>query len=567
MKMSPSLALISFSASLGLSAACGSSGHSASEDQTSGAQAVSSESTAKLDCAGDDGGWPMFGQNLCNTRSASDSEPLNAKTASKLAVKWKFQAAGDISATPAVVGNDLFVPDWGGMLNKIDTRTGKADWSVSIGALIAGSDAGPGPNDAPAPIVSRDTPIVTDDSVIFGVGSLGFPKSLAIVAAVDRTTGALKWQTQVDPHPAAVVTSSPVFDRGRVYVGVSSAEELVAALPITNHVPYTCCSFRGSVVALDAPTGKLLWKTYTIEDSAYFNTDGTTPSGYAGTAVWSSPTIDRKRRSLYVTTGNNYSQPAGAGALPPGDHVESILSLDLATGAIKWAQRMTAGDIWNFYIYFANGPSAGGPDWDFGSGANLFQASVNGVKRDVLGAGQKSGIYWAVDPDSGHVLWNQPVGPGGHLGGIHWGTAVDPKHIYVGVNDETGAAYTLGGTRAQAGQQTTVGSWAALNPSNGEIEWQVANPAMTAPILGASVNGPVSAANGVVFGGSMDTNGTMFAFDGETGAQLWSFQSGATVYGGPAIANGVVYWGNGYPASRLRFGTPGGTLYAFQVAE
>ena len=380
-------------------------------------------------------------------------------------------------------------------------------------------------------------------------------------------TGALKWQTQVEPHPSAVITSSPVLNRGKIYVGVASIEEYLAALPLINKVPYTCCSFRGSVVALDAGTGKVLWKTYTIEDNAYFNTDGKTPSGYAGAGVWATPTVDRGRNALYITTGNNYSQPPEAGALPQGDHVESMVSLDLDTGVIKWAQRMTAGDVWNYYILFVNGPSAGGPDWDFGSGANLFRTSLNGVQRDVVGAGQKSGIYWAVDPDSGNVLWNQHVGPGGHLGGIHWGTAVDRKHIYVGVNDETGSGYTIGGTGAEAGQTTSVGSWAALDPSTGEIQWQVADPAMTAPLKGVSVNGPVSAAGGVLFGGSMDANGTMFAFDGETGAVLWSFQSGATVYSGPAIAGGVVYWGSGYPGSRIGFGTPGGTLYAFQVPE
>jgi polyvinyl alcohol dehydrogenase (cytochrome) len=558
-----SLRVIGLSTVTVLLAACGSTGHSPSEGQTSSAQAVGSD--PQLDCGADES-WPMFGQNLCNTRSASNMGPLNKNTASKLAVKWKFQAAGDISATPAVVGGDVYVPDWGGMLNKINVGTGKADWSVSIGALIAGSDAGPGPNDTPAPIIARDTPVVTNDSVIFGVGSTGFPKSLAIVAAVDRTTGALKWQTQVEAHPSAVITSSPVLDRGKVYVGVASVEEYLAALPLRNPpVPYTCCSFRGSVVALDAGTGKILWKTYTIEDSAYFNSDGKTPSGYSGVGVWSTPTVDRGRNSLFITTGNNYSQPQGAGALPPGDHVESILSLDMGTGAIKWSQRMTPGDVWNYYILFTQGPSGGGPDWDFGIGANLFQTSLNGVQRDILGAGQKSGIYWAVDPDSGNVLWNQQVGPGGHLGGIHWGTAVDGKHVYVGVNDEAGSPYTIGGTGPQAGQQTSVGSWAALNPSTGDIQWQVANPTMTAPVNLVSVNGPVSAANGVMFGGSMDTKGTMFAFDGDTGAVLWSFASGATVYGGPAIADGVVYWGNGYPYSRIQFGTPGGTLYAFQV--
>jgi polyvinyl alcohol dehydrogenase (cytochrome) len=262
--------------------------------------------------------------------------------------------------------------------------------------------------------------------------------------SIDRFTGALKWATQVDSHPAAVVTSSPLLENGKLYVGVSSGEESFSLIP-----NYPCCSFRGSVVSLDAKTGKLLWKTYTIDDSAYFQSDGVTPSGFAGAAVWSSPALDRRRHSLYVTTGNNYTAPEGVVTLPPGDHIESIMALDLDTGAIKWSQRMTEGDAFVIADLFAN-PPGGGPDWDFGSGANLFRTQIGGKPQDVVGAGQKSGIYWAVDADSGSVLWKTPVGPGGHLGGIHWGTAVDSQRVYVGVNDELGVPYMLQGNGSRS---------------------------------------------------------------------------------------------------------------------
>ncbi len=528
--------------------------------------------TTPLDCSADGHDWPMYGQNVCNTRAVTGG-PIGPKTAAQLRVKWTFEAAGDVSATPAVVAGQVYVPDWGGMIHRIDAATGKASWSKSV-AAIAGipADASPSPaggggsapaaSDVPAPVVSRVTPVVFGDSVIFGLsrGSSTSLQSFAIVVAVDRATGALKWQTKVDAHPAAVITSSPVIQDGHVYVGVSSGEEWFATLP-----GYPCCTFRGSVAALDATTGKLLWKTYTIDDSAYYQADGKTPSGFAGAAVWAgTPTVDRKRHSLYVTTGNNYSTPKGVTALPAGDHVESIMALDLDSGAVKWSRRVTTGDRFTIADFLTD-PKAGGPDWDFGSGANLFQATIGGHTRDVVGAGQKSGIYWAVDPDSGEVLWQTQVGPGGHLGGIQWGPAVDGAHVYVGVNDEFGAAYTLGGKGSQAGQTASTGSWAALDPSSGEIRWQVANPAMREPLNLASVNGPLAVANGVVFAGSMDAQGTMFAFDGQTGTVLWSFHSGGTVYGGPAIADGIVYWGSGYPASRLRFGTPSHKLYAFHL--
>jgi polyvinyl alcohol dehydrogenase (cytochrome) len=524
----------------------------------------SRQALAALDCSGSGDDWPMFGQNVCNTRSAQGGGPLSPSSASKLAVKWVFNAGGDISATPAIVGSDVYVPDWCGMLNRIDAQSGQLIWSRSVGALV-GVDAGASPpgTDMPAAVVSRVTPVVTGDSVIFGLagGSLLMAPSLAIIVAVDRATGKLKWQTSLDAHPAAFITSSPVLEKGTIYVGVSSREEPLTVIP-----GYPCCSFRGSVVALDATTGTILWKTYMIEDSAYFQADGRSPSGFSGAAVWSgTPVVDRKRHSLYVTTGNNYSVPSGAGTLPPGDHIDSIMSLDMSTGAIQWAQRMTTGDQWTAAISLL-APSSSSPDWDFGSGANLFRTQIAGVVRDVVGAGQKSGTYWAVDPDTGSVLWSRQVGPGGHFGGIHWGPAVDAQRVYVGVNNDTSTPYTLGGLGPKSGQQTSAGSWAALEPSTGNIEWQIANPSMTAPLNGASVNGPLAAVNGVVFAGSMDAQGTMFAFDGASGAVLWSFPSGGTVYGGAAIAGGVVYWGNGYPSSRLGFGSPGGKLYAFQIA-
>jgi polyvinyl alcohol dehydrogenase (cytochrome) len=584
---------------------------------------------APLDCAqGDAGGWPTFAGNVCGTRAGSTSDPITAQTVSKLTVKWKFTASGDVSATPAVVGGQVYFGDWGGMFYRLDAATGQVVWARSVADILnpsldAGSDAategtdagladGPmadsespsataeagtldggapeaaaadaaqaAPADAgddaePAPepvdaaagdgaaagtglklafnATVRNTPVVANGLVIFGV------TTAPTMVALDQNTGAVVWRAALDSNPFAVITSSPILEDGRIYLGVSSGEEAASLISPS----YVCCKFRGSVVALDAATGKVLWQTYTIEDGTYRNADGTL-SGFAGAAVWSTPTLDRNRKLLYVSTGNNYAAPAavvdGGAPLPAGDHVESILALDLATGAIRWSQRMTTGDIWTF-------GNTSGPDWDFGAGPNLFQISIDGGLHDIVGAGQKSGAYWAIDADTHSVLWHTQVGPGGHLGGIQWGTATDGTRVYIGVNDQTGTKYRLGGP-GHAGNAglTAVGSWAALDPASGATLWQVANPAMTAPLNGASVNGPVSVVNGVVFGGSMDSDGMMYAFDASSGKILWSFKSGGTVYGGPAIVDGVVYWGSGYPSSRLGFGTPGTALYAFALGQ
>ncbi len=559
----------------------------------------------------------MFGGNVCGTRAGLASDPITPQTASRLTTKWKFTASGDVSATPAVVGGQVYFGDWAGTFYRLDAATGQVVWSRSVADILnpsldGGTDAsapgvtdgapadGPGadsetpdsetpeagaseggppdgavvdgggqepeaaPTTAPAmaaadagtglkltttPLI-RDTPVVSGGLVIAGVSSS------PVIVALDQNSGALVWQTSLDTNPFAVITSSPAVDSGRVYVGVASGEEAASLA----YPGYTCCTFRGSVAALDAATGKILWQTPMIDDATYRNADGTL-SGFAGAAVWSSPTIDRNRKLLYVSTGNNYAaSPAvvDAGApLPAGDHIESIVAVDEETGAIRWAQRMTQGDIWTF------GNSAG-PDWDFGGSPNLFQITGDAGVRDVVGAGQKSGVYWAVDADTHAVLWKTQVGPGGHLGGIHWGTATDDARVYVGVNDQTGTPYKLGG--APDAGETPVGSWAALDPISGATLWQVADPALTAPLNGVSVDGPITVVNGVVFGGSMDSDGMMYAFDGASGKVLWSFKSGGSVYGGPAIADGVVYWGSGYPPSRLGFGSTGQALYAFAPA-
>jgi polyvinyl alcohol dehydrogenase (cytochrome) len=566
----------------------------------------------------------MFGGDVCGSHAAPTSDPITPQNVTRLAVKWKFTAAGDISATPAVVGGQVYVGDWAGTFYRLDAATGQMVWSVSVadilnpasttgdaspsttgdaspsttggseaGAEVADSGPADGPIDSqipdgatpdaeaseaaaadaseqaePAPATDAGaatglklsfTPVVRNTAVVGnGLVIVGVATSPTMIA-LDQNSGAVVWRTTLDTHPFAVITSSPVLEDGRLYVGVSSGEE---AAPLTAS-GYVCCTFRGSVAALDVTTGKVLWQTHMIDDATYRNRDGTL-SGFAGVAVWSSPTLDRNRKLLYVSTGNNYAaSPAvvdGGAPLPDGDHVESILALDLATGAIRWSQRMTTGDIWTF-------GNTGGPDWDFGGSPNMFQVSIDGGVHDVIGAGQKSGVYWAVDADTHAVLWKTQVGPGGHLGGIQWGTATDGARVYVGVNNEMGIKYKLGGAGDQAGMQTTVGSWAALDSATGATLWQVANPAMTAPLNGASVNGPLSVVNGVVFGGSMDNDGMMYAFDATSGKILWSFKSGGSVYGGAAIVDGVVYWGSGYPSSRLGFGSDGKAIYAFALGQ
>jgi polyvinyl alcohol dehydrogenase (cytochrome) len=491
--------------------------------------------------------WPSGGQNISNTHSNSAETKLNANNVGGLAVKWTSQTHGDVSAIPAVVDGAVYFPDWGGYLNKVDAATGASIWSKPISDY----DGVPGS-------VSRAAPAVVGNTVYLGDQNGGH------LFAVNATTGAPVWTTQVDSTgPFPILTAGPLVYNGVIYQGVASAEEAVAADP-----NYPCCTFRGSIVAVDAATGAILWKTYTVP------ANGGVAGGYSGGGIWSTtPAIDPATNTLYVTTGNNYSVPQSvkdcqaAGGTPsqcldPNNHIDSVMALNASTGAIKWSTGEGGFDDWNVACIVGpppnNCPNDPGPDFDFGSGPNLFTInSGSGGKKLAVGAGQKSGQYWALDAATGQVLWSAAPGPGSTLGGIEWGPATDGKRIYVAEENFNGIPYAL-----PSGQVITSGSWAALDPATGKILWQVADPSHNL-FGGGNALGPVSVANGVLYAPSM--SGKMFALDAANGKTLWSYQTPGAVIGGAAVVNGTVYWGDGY----AHLGIPGWngstTFYAFSL--
>ncbi|HEY3605873.1 MAG TPA: PQQ-binding-like beta-propeller repeat protein [Pseudonocardiaceae bacterium] len=467
------------------------------------------------------GEWPMAGQNISDTHFQAAEHVISPANVGRLAPRWTLTTAGAVSATPAVADGRVYVPDYGGKLWAVAAGSGRVVWSQTISTYtgVAGD-------------VSRVSPAVFGRDIILGDGWAASPaKSGAKVFAVNRRTGALDWITQVDTDPDAIVTGAPTIWHGVAYLGISSKGE--------GSVSPT---FRGAVIALDAATGRLLWKAYTVP-SDNGNSDSNLPGFYTGNAVWASaPAVDPARGLLYVGTGNNYSVPAGVcqdpgqtGCAQPvaDDHLDSILALRLRDGSIAWADHTLDSDQWTV-------PRPTGPDFDFGSGANLF--TVPGTHKQLLGIGQKNGVYWAVDPATGKVAWQTLVGPSvdpGH--GIEWGTSADRQRVYVAEGDTRHQPYTLGGSGPFAGQTATAGSWAALDPATGKIIWQTPDP------TGTATTAPVNVANGVVYGGSINSTATsMFAIDARTGAILWSFNSGGSVTGGAAIAAGSVYWGSGY---------------------
>jgi polyvinyl alcohol dehydrogenase (cytochrome) len=493
--------------------------------------------------------WSVSGHDFANSRSQPAEVRIGPANVHLLAVKWVFTTGADVSATPTVFGDAVYFPDWAGNLFAVNKNTGQLIWSHKMSDYNGSSGA-----------LTRTSPAIHGRDII--VGDIEVRSALhngANVIAIDRNSGGLHWITRVDSHPTAWITGSPVVFGDVVYVGVASQEEAFALAPFFG-VAYSCCTFRGSVVALDAKSGKLLWKTYTVPEN------GGKPGGYSGGGVWQPPAIDPVRHVLYVGTGNNYSVPESvlecerqaiahnnpnADCVARNDFFDTALALDLADGHVRWSKRLLRYDVFTDACVVAIAesacPSPAGPDYDLGgSGPNLLPG--------LVGFGQKSGFYWALNPDNGDIRWSTQVGPGGGTGGIQLGTATDGRRTYAAISNSNFMPYTL----VPSAEQISWGAWSALDAVTGRLIWQTADPTS-----GAIDPGSVSIANGLVYAGSL--SGFMYALDAATGKILWGFDSGGSVVDGPSIVDGVLYWGSGYGPDKPTPGIANNKLYAFSL--
>lgn len=482
-----------------------------------------------------DSGWNGWGHDRGNSRFQS-SPGLTAADAPTLTLKWAFGFPYGNSAygQPTVAGDRVFVGADTGFVYALDATSGCIHWSFR-------ADAG------------------VRTAVSIGKGNAAhrylayFGDVKANVYAVDADTGAEAWRDRVDTHPVARVTGAPALVDGRLYVPLSSLEESGAGNP-----SYPCCTFRGGVTSYDAATGRRLWTSYTIPERAVAlkkTSNGTQLWGPAGAGVWSAPSIDLKRRVVYVATGNGYTQPAARGS-------DAVIAFDLDSGKRLWTKQVMANDA---YVRDCPGkyrplvptdnksetcPDDLGPDMDFGN-APILRTLANG--RSLIVIGQKDGHAWALDPDKeGAIVWSRQVGLGLDNGGgaIMWGSAADDRLAYFPI---TRASQPLG--------------VAALRLQDGAVAWRAAPP--------EGVGAPVTVIPGVLFAGS--STGTLFAYSTADGRSLWQFDTarefqtvnGVTANGGainaagPVVANRMLFVPSGY--SELGNGARGNVLLAFGV--
>ena len=467
-----------------------------------------------------------------------DVAGLESEDIPNLKLKWAFAypAAVRARSQPAVGWNTIFVGSQDGTVYAFDLETGCAKWTFRASAEVR-------------------TGVIADAEA----KRLYFGDFLGRAYAVDALTGEELWRTKVDDHPNATITGTPTLGGGRLYVPISSLEVTSAADPT-----YACCTFRGAVAALDPATGAMLWKTHTVPEPPVKQGEtsiGTAILGPSGAPVWTAPTYDAKRDRVYVGSGENYSSPAD-------ENSDAVFALDAETGEKVWQTQFTQGDAWNVGCMMGNEncPEENGPDVDL-SAAPLIISLESGEDRLVIG--QKSGVAYGLDIDTGEILWNQRLGHGGTQGGVHFGMTAIGETVFVPIVDmeDTHDARVYDKSEYGAGLH-------AVDAKSGEILWRhiADNVCDGRRFCDPGISAATTSIDGAVFAGHLD--GRFRAYDAETGDVIWSYDttkpvatingetaSGGSMSGpGAAIADGHVVLNSGYG---LYYHMPGNLLLVF----
>jgi polyvinyl alcohol dehydrogenase (cytochrome) len=483
--------------------------------------------------------WNGWAADSGNTRfQTAKAAGLTREDVPKLKLKWAFGFPGVATAfaSPSVFGGRVFVGSADGTVYSLNVQTGCMYWTFKAAEGV------------------RTAILIANNGQVAYFGDLQ-----GNMYAVNAITGALLWKTRVDDNLYAEITGTPKLANGRLYVPVSGGAEQVAA----GNPSYECCTFRGSLVALDAAGGKQIWKTYTIPQPAKAagkTASGTSKWGPSGVALWSSPTLDPRRQAIYVSTGVNYSDPATSAS-------DAVLAFDMVSGRLLWSRQLLPDDVFNFGCNTdqANCPQTRGKDFDIGTPPILRPLDGG---HDLLIVGAKSGMLYGLDPEhQGKIIWSSRIGAGGPQGGIMWGSAADDRSAYVALSDW------------DPGNPQAGGGVFGVDISTGKTKWSTPPPkpaCLGTPGCSAAQPSPVSAIPGVVFAGSLD--GHLRAYDSAIGGIIWDFDTlrqfpavngiqarGGSINGsGPVIAGGMLFSSSGY--ARLPV-MPGNVLLAFGVED
>jgi polyvinyl alcohol dehydrogenase (cytochrome) len=459
-----------------------------------------------------------FGFNHANTRNQPSL--VDSGNVDQLTVNFLHTEAGvrEKRGAPAVTAQTIFMTS-GRQLLAINRQSGCQYW-----AFTTGQEGG---NFRSASILfvpaGKSVP-----AMVYAADFNGY------VYAVNAQTGEVVWQKFVGTIPFLhFVTGGMQHHEGKLFVPVSSKEVLATVI-----IPGPCCRSHGMLVALDAATGEVLWNYHTTGEALETVLPGER-IGPNGATVWATPTVDSKRNAIYIGTGQNYTEPAT-------NTSDAIISLDMDTGAVNWVFQARQADTWNGHCGNTESlrcPRPAGHDFDFGAAPILLDDG------NTLIAGDKGGVVYSIQAESGALNWSNKVSLGSTLGGIHWGMAVDRRRVYVAATDFSIDKASGGVAELIPGAKPGI---YALDLKTGALDWEIHpvhtfNGVTTPSLYSASL----SVSNDLLFAGSLD--GVVRAFDTDDGSERWSLDTaveftdinGVPGNGGTIDSVGVVVAGDG----------------------
>lgn len=501
-----------------------------------------------------------FGFNLANTRNQVSS--INSGNIGRLALDYTLAEPNvkERRGAPAVTEQTIYyhLP---GAVEAVDRVSGCRYFSTAVSGRVRS-----------ASVTLYDDPVLKKR--LFAVGTFdGF------VHAFDAKTGAIVWSADVEEFgDQNMVTGGIQYHNGKLIVPVATKAVITAALTLA------CCESHGSVVALNSATGAKLWRFHGTDEADVLSSTRKAPNGVS---VWSTPLIDTARNQILFGTSQNLTQPVT-------EYADSIVAIDLNTGAVKWHYKAIEDDAYNAtcdldtpVVNFCDGPDH---DWD----VITPLLTKNSAGADVIIAGDKSGNVFSLNPASGTLIWENRIGAGGKLGGIHWAMAVNSSHVFVGIADVTAAKSSvidsLLGTDIFGFTSIAVpmiqvpnampGLY-ALDKDTGIVAWEFHDTHFADGVLVDSIySAGLTVTNDLLFAASLD--GVVKAFRAADGEQLWSFDTAINVtdkYGragnggtvesvGPVIAGNNMLLNSGYNTfggtNEFQSG-PGNALFVFKL--
>lgn len=500
-----------------------------------------------------------FGFNLFNTRNQASG--ITAANVDRLALDFTLVEPGikERRGAPAVTQQAIYFHVPSGV-KAVDRVSGCQYWSANVPGRVRS-----------ASVTMFEEPTLKKRLVAVGTFS-------GEVYALDAKTGAVVWKKDLKHFPNHMITGGLQYHNGRLIVPLATSTVILAATMVE------CCTSHGAVVALNTANGNELWRFNGTENAQAVNLTHRAPNGVS---IWSTPVIDTVRNQIIFGTSQNLTQPVT-------EYADSIVALDFNSGAVKWHYKSVQDDAYNAtcdidikLVNFCDGPDH---DWDVITPV----LTRNSSGADVIVGADKSGKIFSLRPTNGDVIWENRVGTGGKLGGVHWGLAVDASKVYVGMADVTAAKAStidsilqsdlLGLTSIHVPMiqvPNAMPGLYALDKDTGDMVWEYHDTHLhKGQVVDSIYSAALAVTNDVLFAGSLD--GVLKAFRTSDGQPVWSYDTAVSVkdkYGrtgnggtiesvGPVIAGNNVLLGSGYNTfggtNEFQAG-PGNALFVFRL--